>query len=254
MKYSMGLGLMVLSACGSNFPTTFEATDTDAVAFQVTDTDIIATLDGVPTTLALDTTYDRGAFLGASESDGDGVSQIFALGQTDNTYAAILIDTESTEPDQLFIARTADFDIQAGTAELTGTYVGSLRASEENTPDHTDEENSYVGYTAGDASLTVSFDDLTVAGEITNRTVVIPGLSGIDFNLDANPLTLEATRLDRQGRFSGQIGTDAIVVEDADFVAPETATFTGLIGGGETVEAVGTIQFGSETGVFSVSE
>jgi len=247
-----------LAACS----TSDEAATPDA-SFVVTEDMLTLTpANGDSVTLPLDNQFDRNSFIGAEQNTSTDPQQIIALSQSDDTYAALLIDRANGTTVDTFVGRnTQDVQSPTGQANLNGTYVGAF------VPIDDAEEVDFEAYITGDVQITADFDAMTLGGNITNRTAVLTNDQSGDeapapFALD-NIVQLTSTTINDEGSFGGQLETFA-VGSSAGSEAQQTGSFSGLVGGTtDAPEIVGRITIeGSddnplarrfaETGVFAI--
>jgi len=135
-----------------------------------------------------------------------------------------------------FFARTAESDMPTtGSATFTGDYVGMLVAED------TQASAFGAGFT-GTASLTVDFEDATVSGSITDRSLVSL-ITDDDFpDTSVADVTLVGTTLSETGSFTGQVTGGAYSSGTSTSAVAPTSTYSGLIGGPAADEAVGAVE------------
>ncbi|MGH1579234.1 hypothetical protein [Planktotalea sp.] len=103
----------------------------------------------------------------------------------------------------------------------------------------------YAGFTTtrrinGSARIDVSFDDNTVSGRITNREFRQRPDNVLDSANSLSDLSLEETKLNRDGSFKGVTGGGKII-NGQEVWDPAIGRFVGLIGGAEGNEVVGSV-------------
>ena len=224
------MACFALAGCGSSSPA-LEIANSANIAFIEDDGVLSVTGSDIDVSLPLDPIYDRGTFVGAKQFGEDFTTgQILAVSETSDSFAVQLIDRQEDGPitSQQFYGRTTAFDdLPTGRATLTGSYVGTFNES----------DPGLYAYIDGDVTLDVSFDEMTISGTVENMMLDIFGFGPeIPFQYSLYIDLLE-TPIAQNGSFSGV--SEYVEIETGERF--DNGSYRGLLTGGDSIEAVGSI-------------
>ncbi len=189
-------------------------------------------------TFTLDPDLDRGAFAGASAEFGDDsdIRQTLYFSQGDQSFAALLATIEDgSSADTFFDLNVETPTFPEGSAALTGSYVGLFVG----------DGVQISGPIEGLLTLSLDFDEMTLNGSVTDRTILFP-VFGTELPFVLNEelnIVFPEMRIGRDGVFSGRGERDVPSREDPDNVAEVTTEVFGALTGSTVgdLEAVGSV-------------
>ncbi len=174
--------------------------------------------------------FGEGQFGASSVAYGEKDDVAYLAGVTSNGDASVgfVSGSDSNQPDgspisYYVVERLADGSFpNTGSAQYSGSYVGNV---------------GLVAFVAGDVTMDADFVEGSISGLIENRKLV-----NVDFESDIGATTsdvvLEASDIFEDGSFGG-LANGGTLQDGDDQIAPNSATYYGLLAGQGASTAAG---------------
>ena len=179
--------------------------------------------NGVPIASRSDTVIDNS---GRASVTTNGTDIYQARAEVDNEVFAVLYNDFEAGQGYLLGRREVP-DLPAGSASFVGGYSGlSIRT--------TPGTSGLSGAVTGRVRMDVDFDQMELAGRITDRKVVTESGNEFSLPITAADVTLRGTRLRDNGLFAGEASGGEFIIAASPNLTFDASRgiYEGLIGGG----------------------